>query len=242
MSYRLRILSKQESGKDLIHLTCAADGAVLESFHTPGQFLVVSVPGDGSGEAKKGFFAIASRPGAEHIELLIKRQGAPATALCDAPVDSEFECSEAQGGGFAAPTGRIDHIHLFAMGSGLAPLRSYILTSLAAEESASAPKKNRGATPPPMSKLTLWQGSFAKANLPFRDEYEAWEAAGLEIILCLDQDSEEIPGNVSERLRELSPDLRGSAAYWIGSKEFGQALKEATARCGLPPEALFTNF
>lgn len=240
MSYRLRLIAKQESGTGLFHLSFAADGAVLESFHAPGQFLVVNGPvQDQQGESKKGFFAIASRPGDERIELLIKRSGDPATALCAAAIDDEFECSEAQGAGFAPPSGRIDRLHLFSMGSGLAPLRSLILASLAADQSAGARPAN---APPPLDKITLWQGSFTRAHLPFRDEYEAWEAAGLEIHLCLDEDLDETPGNVIERLRDFAPDLRGSAACWIGSKEFGQALSAATAEFGLPPEALYTNF
>ncbi|MCR9142633.1 MAG: hypothetical protein NXI24_10310 [bacterium] len=233
MSYRLRLAAKEESGTDLFHLSWEADGAVLESFHTPGQFLVVNTPPtDAAPEGGKGFFAIASRPGSGGIELLIKRSGGSATALCDAEIGAEFDCSEAQGAGFAAPAGRVDQIHLFSMGSGLAPLRSYILSRMAAA----------GGSASPLSKVTLWQGSFAKSNLPFRDEYEAWEAAGLEIVLCLDQDLDSVPGNVIERLEEIAPDMRGSAAYWIGSKEFGQALRVAATECGLPEDALFTNF
>lgn len=239
MNYRMRLNSKNESGQGLFHLTFKADGAVLESFHTAGQFLVLTIPDDGDAEPKKGFFAIASQPGAEYIELLIKRSGDPATALCDAAIGTEFECNEAQGTGFEAINGRVDHVHLFAMGSGLAPLRSYILTCMAAQAGTGGQRK---PALPPMERLTLWQGSFTKDNLPFRDEYEAWEAAGLEIILCLDEDEDEKPGNVVERLNDQAPDLRGSAAYWIGSKEFGQALKVATGQLGLPPEALFTNF
>ena len=119
------------------------------------------------------------------------------------------------------------------MGSGLAPLRAYILSSM-----------RRKSGVPAADKLCLWQGSFTREHLPFREEYEKWESAGVEIVLCLD-DQADFPGdsgNVVQRLKRNTPDLRDSAAFWIGSKEFGQALLVATGQLGLAPERLMTNF
>ncbi len=239
MSYQLRLQSRNESGQDLQHLVFEADQALIESYTAPGQFLVLEVPDD-AGEIKKGFFAIASPPGGANgsrIELLIKNAGDPASRICSAEIGTAFSCGPAQGNGFPVPARSADRIHLFSMGSGLAPLRALLLHELQTNA-----KKNGDTA---LSRYCLWQGSFTRAHLPFADEYEGWEAAGLELHRCLDEDdalSDAVPGNVVERLRDTAPDLRGSAAFWIGSRDFGQALIETTGELGLPAEALLSNY
>jgi ferredoxin-NADP reductase len=227
MSHKLRLLANAESGRDLHHLIWQCDAGVRESFRRPGQFLTLTV--SSAGEERQGYFAIASRPGAEHLELLVKRSGEPAGTLCDLPPDSIVTCGEAQGAGFADPEPDVECIHLFAMGSGLAPIRSYIQAHLYGTQ-----------RPKPMA-LTLWQSAFATDRLPFREEYAQWREAGIEVIVCLDEAGTESTGSVVDRLKELAPDLSRCAAYWIGSPEFGLATQAATADLGLPSRAFLTN-
>ena len=222
--HQLSIHSIQPSGRQLFHLVCDTPDEVRDSFTKPGQFLEVAL--DDPAE-KKGFFAIASRPGAERMEFLVKAAGQPAEAICSRKPGETLYSSLAKGNGFPE-SGSERPTHLFSMGSGLAPCRSVILAHLA-------------GTHPAPGGLTLWQASFTREHLPFADEYEDWRKAGVKVELCLDE-GEGRTGSVVERLEELGPDLREARAFWIGSKEFGRTVQETATGLGLLPDRLHSNY
>lgn len=189
---------------------------------TPGQFLVVT---DGSSE---GFFAIANRPGREHLELLVKNKGDLAEKLCAAKAGAKFQSGAAQGNGFPKPDVTKQALHLFSMGSGIAPLRALIQTYLDGEWPGNA--------------VTLWQSAFRRESLPFANEYAAWREAGLRVFECLDDAGDASTGNVVDQLALHKPDLKDSTVYWIGSKPYGEAVKTAALALGLQPDACVSNY
>ncbi len=223
MSLSLEVRSVRESGENLFHLVCAAEPELLESYHTPGQFLVITDEG-----GAEGFFAIANRPGQDGIELLIKNGGDLAAKLCAAQPGAQFSCGVAQGKGFPRPADAQTPLHLFAMGSGIAPLRALIQTHLDGDWSGST--------------VTLWQSSFRREGLPFAGEYPAWREDGVRIYECLDDAGDASTGNVVDQLAKHKPDLSRCTAYWIGSKPYGEAVKTAVLALGLQPGAYLSNY
>src|SRR5262249_30588105 len=84
------------------------------SYTTPGQYVKVRADGH------EGVFAIASapRPDRHDVELLVKRGGAVANALCAATIGDRFELSGALGRGFPLALARGRSLVLCAAGSG----------------------------------------------------------------------------------------------------------------------------
>ncbi|MCB1324586.1 MAG: hypothetical protein H7A21_00435 [Spirochaetales bacterium] len=206
----------------MVHIELSAPEHVLQSFERPGQFVELTAAGESA------YFAIASAPGAGHLEFLIKdaaRQ--PARALCRLAIGQRVAGGVVAGQGFdlSLLEGDVRAVHLFAMGSGVAPLRSMILHRM----------HTRAHNIP----ITLWQSAFSVDHVPFLYEHDVWTAAGVEVVLCLDQDP--ASAGVVEMLGVRRPDLREAAAYWVGSETYGETIRDALKVHGLPSAALLTN-
>jgi NAD(P)H-flavin reductase len=224
----LEIQSVRPSGRDLFHIICTPDSRVLASYQKAGQFFEVE-----RGELR-GYFAVASPPGRERLEFLVKDAGDLAHALCTSVAGERFVCSLAHGAGFPERDASRQNVHLFSMGSGIAPLRTLIQMHLA------------GAFP--AQSLWLWQGAFDAGRLPFQNEYDEWSARGLNLRLCLDQPGQSATdgrkyfhGNVADALRAESPLVKDALCYWIGSKEFGAAIAAALTELGANADQILTN-
>jgi len=217
---KLQLILARDSGKNLKHLVFEAGFDFTTTYSMPGQFI----------EAKrgdtKGFFAIANSPEKQEIELLVKNEGT-GQAFAEMKSGESMDAGPAMGGGFDLDAGRNRDVHLFSMGSGIAPLRALIQSFL------------DGKFQP--SKITLWQGAFTREHLPFQYEYEIWEKSGIKIELCLDQENGHSGENVAQKLTRLRPNLSRSVAYWIGSKPFGEAVSVAALQLKLDSKMLFTN-
>lgn len=218
----LKVLSNQTTGQVCHHLSLKPDSECRASFTTPGQYLEISIGPD------KGFYAIASAPGLEHLDLLVKNQGHAAQTLCQSAIGTILQSSIARGNGFRAlPSDDMD-LHLFAMGSGLGPLRALIQAHLAGRFAAGS--------------LTLWISAFTDAHLPFQAEYRQWQEAGIGVHTCLDQDPHAKNPGVVDTLNQVKPNFNNACAFWIGSRGYGAAIGQATAELGLDADRLQTNF
>lgn len=176
--------------------------------------------------AAKGFFAFSAAPNDKKLEFLVKNDGDIAKILCEEE-DPQVECSPPQGNGFTLSGDGGRPVHLFSMGSGLGPLRALIQYRI--QGFFHAPE------------ITLWQASFTRASLPFADEYDAWRASGVVVRLCLDQDEGPDTGSIIEHLHREKIDLSEAVGYWIGSREFGEAVGRSAAQLGMKPERFLTN-
>src|SRR5262245_4200059 len=96
------------------------DAPELAAAHErPGQYVKLE------SDAGKGFFALASAPGAP-LELLVKK-GAPfADALAALPVGARIAASAPAGQGYPVRDHSGQDVLLFAAGSGIAPIRSVV--------------------------------------------------------------------------------------------------------------------
>ncbi len=217
---KLRFQSRKPSGRNLFHIIFSADHEAA-LYKTPGQYVTMS---RGSSES---FFALSSAPNGNDLEFLVKNDGGIARILCE-DAQPDIECSAPQGSGFPLETAVGRPVHLFSMGSGIGPFRALIQHR----------KRGRFSSGP----VTLWQGSFTRESLPFAEEYDAWRASGIDVRVCLDRDSGPDAGNIVDHLRREKMDMSTAVGYWIGSREFGEAVGALAADRGLPPERFITNF
>ena len=259
----LELLQKEISGKGLYHLACAAPAALCKAFTAPGQYLSLSA---NQASEVGALLALANNPADQtRLEFLIKNDNPISQALCATEVGGHFfACEHILGQGFAlakkyastqssasSPSMTASarqktvcqhNLHLFGMGSGLAPLRAVLLHVLSQRQDYT------------FTTITLWQGAFQQDYLPFSKEYPAWQQQGVSIELCLDRviSAETAPSlthtcnennnNVIDALRQKKIDLRHSLACWAGSSAFGSALCEVTRELGLAGDALLDNF
>ena len=217
---------------DLVGLSFEAeDPALAASFTQPGQFVVVRVGGPTGPQA---FFALASRPGEATLDLLVKGgPGDAAHALLGLAPGDRAEMSVAQGRGFPVLAHPGKDVLLFAVGSGISPIRSLIWWLAA----------HRGE----YASVTLFQGGRTRAHLAYRAEVEAWRTEGIQVVQVLSQepaggDAGFADGYVQEALAAHPIAPANTVAFLCGMPAMVEGVKAALARRGVGAESVFLNY
>lgn len=210
----------------LRYLRLEVPPAVYAGYRIPGQFLEVRLPGEEAG----AYFAIANRPDADGLELLVKRGEGPADLLFELPVGSEVEVSEAMGPGFPLEQARGKDVLLFATGSGFAPIRAML----------QAIRRERDA----YGAVHLFFGVRTEVDVPFRQELDALAAQGIELHLTISRLPEPTPGHgryVQERFRNVLPPVADAVAYLCGIEGMVRGVTETLLDAGMPPPRVHVN-
>jgi sulfhydrogenase subunit gamma (sulfur reductase) len=204
--------------------------APLARAHTrPG--LVVKIR-TAPGEA---FFALASPPGRDRAELLVKRGGKVADAVvAQARPGRTVELTEPFGNGFPVEAAAEKDVLLFAAGSGIGPVRALIQHLLG--------DRHR------FHRITLFYGQRHGAEFAYRDERSGWERGGVRVVLCPSQADdvwEGVRGRVQEVARTLS--FGGSrpgelVAFACGMPAMVEDVRQTLAEAGVPPDRVYSNF
>ncbi|HEY9721833.1 MAG TPA: hypothetical protein V6D47_07450 [Oscillatoriaceae cyanobacterium] len=202
------------------------DPALAATFTTPGQYLEVRLP---SGES--GYFAIANQPGAARFELLVKR-GTPLTdALLALPVGTRLDASGAQGAGYPVEEQHGKDVLLFAVGSGISPIRSLIGHLASHREDYAG--------------VTLFIGARTPDDFAYAKELAAWERAGMQVVRVVSRVEDGtgfVHGYVQEALRAHPIEPARTVAYVCGMPAMVAGVSaELTAR-GVGANVIFQNF
>lgn len=190
-------------------------------FTLPGQFVEIHTS---AGEA---FFALASAPG-EYPQLLVKPDSDVSRIVSSSVPSQKIEVRGPLGNGLPVHLAKGKHLHLFSMGSGLSVFRSLI-------------RFNGDDHRLEAKSITLWHGSFTSKHVPYHKEIAQWISSGVSVNLCLDEDPSENTGNVVNRIRDLNPVFENVVAFWIGSKGFGESLKEVLNEKDVSDSKIHTN-
>lgn len=236
----VEILSNDEAAAGLRAMSIAIPEAAKLEFKVPGQFVQLK-----EGDAKPGFFAIASPPNATSFEFLIKDNDVNAW-LARAKQGATLSMSGVMGKGFDikgqldGDTGDIprnydgfqcmNHLY-FATGSGIAPMRSVV-------EHGSA----IGLPKPAL----LYYGCRDSQHNPYKHKFDAWLADyNVEVveIHSNDADWKGHTGYVQDTLRELGvPVPRNTGACICGQKDMFLAVKDILLDAGVYEGRILTNF
>lgn len=197
------------------------------SYVRAGQFLKVRLPGEKEG----AFFAIASGPDGDRIELLVKRGEGLPDELVALPEGALLETTAAMGEGFPLEQNRGNDVLLFATGSGIAPIRAALHSILRERERWGA--------------VDLFFGVRAPDDFPYEAELATLEARGVRLHRAISQLPDCAPGHgryVQERFRNALPRVdRGAVAFLCGLKGMIDGVTEALLEAGLPPERIHLN-
>jgi NAD(P)H-flavin reductase len=157
-----RVTQRREDTADTVTLTLAPTAGGLPAW-APGQFTMVYAFGVGE-------IPISISGGADgQIVHTVRSVGAVSRAVCAAPVGSTLGLRGPFGIGWPAPEDGAD-VLIVAGGIGLAPLRPVVTAALA----------RPGA-------VTVLIGARNPGDLLFVDEYDAWRAAGAQVLSTVDR-------------------------------------------------------
>jgi NAD(P)H-flavin reductase len=194
----------------------------------PGQVIKVRT------SAGEGYFALANAPGGD-AELLVKRGGAAGDALIAAATEgTTVEVTAPFGKGFPVEEARGRDLFLFGAGSGITPLRALVQHI----------RRERGS----FGRAALFYGQRSDEDFAYKREHAAWDAAGVRVVLCASQPTNEWLGergyvqDVAHSLAFLDLDLERAVAFLCGHKLMVQAVRDVLARAGVSGERTFLNF
>lgn len=211
----------------LTDLTLELSGTPLRGTHQrPGQYVHLRLPG-----TAEGLFALASPPGAERWDLLVKAHSPLTEALVHLGLGQRVEVSRPEGPGFPLEQARDQDVLLFATGSGISPIRS-VIESIRQEREA-------------YRKVTLYFGVRTPGAFAYARDFKAWEQAGIHVVPTVSQPGasgwQGLTGYVQAHLKE-EPLAPGTQAFVCGQKEMVQGVISALRARGLPASAISQNF
>jgi NAD(P)H-flavin reductase len=193
----------------------------------PGQVAVLSVPGEAP-----AYFAFASAPEDEELEVLVKQKIGASIIIFDMKPGERIELVEVAGHGFALDEQRGKDLVFVAMGTGVAPLRSALRHVLKRKED--------------FGQLVVLYGARTPDDFCYRDETELWKDAGVELRQVISRpdghDWSGPTGYVQSLLDHVLPELKSPIALICGSLEMMEQTRERLGRMGFKPDEILTNY
>ena len=225
----LEVGSIKDAAEGLKAITIKPAAGAAEGFTIPGQYVQIREPG----AEKAGIFAIASGPGNKDFEFLIKEQPAsdwsPGTGwLTDASAGLALEMSQVMGPGFKidGELDDVDSVLLFAVGSGISPIRSVMESEVLKDK-----------------KVTLYYGSQTPDQMAYKERIPDWEKLGVEVVCVVSKPDgtgwEGATGYVQDVAKAAGVPAK-SAMLICGMKGMAEGVKELASESGV--EKVIANF
>ena len=199
--------------------------------HTrPGQIVRLHAPGH-----KAGYFALGNAPRADGTGELLLKRGTPLSdaVIAAAQAHAIVDATAPFGEGFPVEKARGRDVLLFAAGSGITPIRA-LLQWLLERRDAHA-------------RIALYYGQRSDRDFAYLGEHEAWQRAGVHLVLCASRASSGWTGargyvqTVARELKlhEIATD--NAVAFLCGMKSMIDGARVELLHFGLPPERTFLN-
>lgn len=235
-----RLIARVSVGGGLQRLLLEPPPDVLSTHVAHGQY--VELRHDGAqhgrifdaettvGAATRGFFALASPPGAPQWELVVKDTGAMADRIAGLAQGDGLTVSAAQGPGFDLTAAAGRPLLLAATGSGIAAVLSAAHTRIAAREA---------------THTYLLHGIRDGSERTLPDVIAALRDGGLEVIVCLSREDPRFPqeerGYVQDVAVRRGLRLAGGLAFAAGNPRMIGGLREAADALGLTRDRVLVN-
>ena len=166
MRFEATVTEVRRRSSMLAEIVVQVAPAVADSFHVPGQYHLLA-----TAQAPEVPFAIASAPGSQHFEYLVRANGGSATHLVEAAPGTGVSMGLAEGPGYPLEVLDARDLLLVATGTGLAPLRSVLLA---------LERERRG-----VGQVSLLWGARDADELAFEADISRWQAQGVEVLQTL---------------------------------------------------------
>jgi NAD(P)H-flavin reductase len=193
----------------------------------PGQVARLCVNG-----GEPAYFAFASAPEDQELEILVKRRVGASAALFDMKAGDRVELLGIAGDGFDLARRKGCDLVFVAMGTGVAPLRSALRHVL----------QRQGD----FGQLVVLYGARTPDDFCYRAETDTWQARGVELRQVISRpdghDWSGPTGYVQSLLDHVLPDLKSPVALVCGSREMIDQTRGRLQQMGFAPEAILTNY
>jgi sulfhydrogenase subunit gamma (sulfur reductase) len=193
----------------------------------PGQVAILKVAND-----EQGYFAFASAPEDEELEILVKQKVGASKIIFDMHEGDTIELVGIAGHGFPLAQHERRDLVFVAMGTGVAPLRSALRHVL-------KHKKDFG-------QLVVLYGARTPEDFCYRHEVDDWAEAGIELRQVISRpdghDWAGPTGYVQSLLDNVLPNLKAPVALICGSMPMINETRERLGKLGFKPEEILTNY
>ena len=193
----------------------------------PGQVGILKVP-----KEDPAYFAFASAPEDQELEVLVKKKIGASNIIFDMQPGEVIELLGIAGHGFDIDAQKGKDLVFVAMGTGVAPLRSALRHVLL----------RKGE----FGQLIVLYGARTPDDFCYRDETESWEEAGVELRQVISRpdghDWSGPTGYVQSLLDHVLPDLESPVALVCGSLEMINQTRDRLQKMGFKADDILTNY
>lgn len=227
--FSMPVLSSELIASNQVLLRLDARDTAFGSTHKrAGQYAFLHLPG----EARAKPFVLASLPGAEEPEILVKASGAPEVESLRGLVGAEVELSAAEGHGYPLHKAEGRPLHLFAVGSAIAALRPVI-------ESVLLVRDRYGP-------VHLYYGVQQPEDFAFAQDFPRWQQGLTSVTLVVSRPEgtswEGEVGYVTDHLPDVLEDAERAVAFVCGLPEMEQDVYTALEVRGVLEDRVFRNY
>jgi NAD(P)H-flavin reductase len=208
-----------------------AKGSVLHGAHTvPGQYVKLGLFADDVPRP----VALANRPGGERLEFLIKAPDERLANILALGPGDKVQVSAPQGRGFPVEQARGRDLWLFAVGSGVAPLKAVVEHVL----------EDRGA----FGDVVLLYGVRSVDELCFTDRFGAWLGQGVRVVPVVSRPAggsrawQGATGYVQQHIPPALTRPDDTVAFVCGLPEMEKAVAAALLQRGVGPDRVLRNW
>jgi NAD(P)H-flavin reductase len=226
--YPARLLGREDAGGGLVRMTLEAGFEVLRTHASPGQYV------EARADDETGYFVLSNEPGSAVLELVMRAGGGVSDVLLAADVGKSLQVTTALGEGFQMNDARGRPLVLALGGSGIAAGPSLVRRRI-----------NDGD----VQRTRVLVGVRTREEFGMRPDVEAWNRAGVNVLVCLSRDDQTIEGipcakgYVQDVLRSRAEalDLRGGFIFAVGADSLVDDLRRIAPELGLEPQRVRTN-
>lgn len=221
---RAVLIEREPVGGGLERVRLAIDAETAATHTRHGQYVEVS-----EGE-EHGYFVIASSPGEETWDLLVRDGGTMGDRLRSAKMGVTFDVSPAQGKGFPLESAKGHPLILATTGSGIAAVLSAVGARIEQGDAR---------------RTFLFYGVRQREDVALGSELEAMRAAGVDVAICLSREHATEPGffkgYVQDVAKARSWNLQTGFIFAAGNDAMIEGMREAAPLLGLSPDAVKVN-
>lgn len=161
---RAVLAARREAGGGLTLVGLEVGASLARGYAAPGQYVEIRT------ERGNGFFVLAGALGLSPFELLVRNAGGAADVLVTSALGTELEITAPLGDGFPADRATGRQLVVAVVGSALAVAR---------------PLVQRRVDERTADRTHVYIGARSATDVPLSEEVETWNAAGVEVVLCL---------------------------------------------------------